>query len=280
LDKNRSSKATGGRLGGSLFGASSVPAEFQSISQAHATLSASETTAKPLIEKANKDYADQTSVDLQSLSAPVQAGKLSALMRSLASAEASVNDCIKARKALIDGLGKLLETHKSKLNTEETTFTEFSTHKAETEVKRKEVEEAIFQHVSAEDDQSRAQNQSNNHEDRPEVEGFTPPPPDVNDRRDDSNDADEENVPNNNDLDGDNIGNTFTSSTTPGADLMASLAILRDQSLSTSNGSGNDTDPPKKRKRTHAEADLDEQMFSTVGDIGLDADVAASLGAQ
>lgn len=267
-------------MGGSLFGASSVPAEFQSISQAHATLSASETTAKPLIEKANKDYADQTSVDLQSLSAPVQAGKLSALMRSLASAEASVNDCIKARKALIDGLGKLLETHKSKLNTEETTFTEFSTHKAETEVKRKEVEEAIFQHVSAEDDQSRAQNQSNNHEDRPEVEGFTPPPPDVNDRRDDSNDADEENVPNNNDLDGDNIGNTFTSSTTPGADLMASLAILRDQSLSTSNGSGNDTDPPKKRKRTHAEADLDEQMFSTVGDIGLDADVAASLGAQ
>lgn len=191
IDKSRSARSTGGRLGGSLFGSSSVPPELQILATQHAALSKVETAARPIVTKANTDYAEQTNPAALVPSAPVQAGRLSSLMKSLASAESAVNDSIKARQELIGELEKLLQGHKSKLTEEETTKQDLSTRRASIEAKRKEVEDIIFRRVSAEDanggrgldspqDAGRdaaGTNGAGSHS--PDMEGFTPPPPEV-----------------------------------------------------------------------------------------------------
>lgn len=178
-------------MGGSLFGSSSVPTELQPVAQQHAALSKAETTARPLVNKANTDYADQTNPDAAVPSAPVQAGRLSSLMKSLASAESAVNDSIKAREELIGGLEKVLEVHRRKLAEEATTASGLSMRRTSIEAKRKEVEDVIFRRVNAEDVSSLIPSSANgaagevstaqngNGGGSPEMEGFTPPPPDV-----------------------------------------------------------------------------------------------------
>ena len=194
LDKSKSTKS-GSRLGGSLFGASSVPAELQPIAQHHAATSKAETTARPTIARANTDYAENTNPDTPKPSAPVRAGKLGSLLKSLASAESAVNDSIKARKELIQGLEKILESHKTKLSEEETTKSEIAGRRAEIETERKEVEDGILRRFSAEEANGAAHEYASltaipanagtitavdgTADTSPEVEGFTPPPPDV-----------------------------------------------------------------------------------------------------
>ena len=167
--------------------------EFQPLTQAHAAIAKAEASARPFVTKANTEYTESTRPDAPVASAPVQAGRLSSLMKSLASAESAVNDGIKARKELIAGVEQLLETHRSKLAEEETTALDLGRRRTETDVKRKEVEDTIFRRVNAEEAANgnpAAHAPSDAHsatagstaalnggpDGSPEVEGFTPPP--------------------------------------------------------------------------------------------------------
>ena len=64
----------------------------------------------------------------------------------------------------------------------------------------------------------------------------------------------------------------------PGADLLGSLSLPATRKVSGSTEVS--SDPRKRRKMSHKEPDLDEQMFASGEGIGLDDDVAKSLGAQ
>ncbi|TKX27173.1 RNA polymerase II-binding domain-containing protein 1 [Elsinoe australis] len=317
LDKNKSTGSTGARLGGSLFGSSSVPTELQPLVQTHGTLAKAETSAKPLVEKANNDYAEQNKPDAPVPSAPVQAGRLSSLMKSLATAEAAVSDSINARKQLVAGLEKLLHTHNSKLAEEETTKTQLTQRRTESETKRKEVEDVIFRRVSAEDAANGTADgaQAGQSDDTsapgpdmsPEVEAFTPPPPDVEEftppPTDNGRDAlevgtyaadpvqelppKEEQPPafepppvlQTESSNGQNGLTPVTQYPAPGADLLSSLS-LPGVARPSSAVNGGTSDPRKRRKMSHKEPDLDEQMFGSGDGIGLDEDIAASLGAK
>ncbi|GAM82732.1 hypothetical protein ANO11243_007180 [Dothideomycetidae sp. 11243] len=306
LDKNRSSRSTGARLGGTLFGSSTVPSELQPLTQNHGALTKAETSCKSLVDKANADFAEQNKPDAPISSAPVQAGRLSSLMKSLATAEAAVNDSIKARTQLIQGLERLLETHKGKLASDETTRTVFAERRAETETKRKEVEDLIFRRVSAEDEaggkdvntSAEVIHDTNGHEHdgSPEVESFTPPPPDM-----------EQLSPAGEPAGADTLEvDTYAADPIqelppreelppsmepppalkngalplPGADLLSSLSFPGSvRPASAFDGPDKDSDPRKRRKMSHKEPDLDEQMYGAGAEIGLDDDVAANIGA-
>ncbi|KAJ5937260.1 hypothetical protein N7454_004915 [Penicillium verhagenii] len=62
----------------------------------------------------------------------------------------SVSEVIKSRHALIDGLEKLLATNRSELAKEETLVAQISERKAQTDSKKREVEDAIMQNMSDE----------------------------------------------------------------------------------------------------------------------------------
>ncbi|KAF2155767.1 DUF618-domain-containing protein [Myriangium duriaei CBS 260.36] len=304
LDKNRSSRSTGGRLGGSLFGSSSVPTEFQPLTQSHGTLVKAETSAKPIVEKANADFTLQNDPATPVPSAPVQAGRLSSLMKTLATAEAAVNDSIKARTALIEGLESLLSTHRTKLTTDESTRATLTQRKSDTEAKRKEVEDFILHRASADDEAGSTTPPSapptngttaNGNDHSPEMEAFTPPAPEVEELSPAGADTLEvdtyaadpvQELPPREELPPSTeppavleLGQNGGAAGGMGADLLGSLSVPGVRPASAVSGGSNGSDPRKRRKMSHKEPDLDEQMFGAGAGIGLDDDVAADLGA-
>lgn len=187
IDKSRSARPTGARLGGSLFGASSssVPSELQPLVQPQTSLSRAETAARPLLATANTDYGKMTDPATPVPTPPVHAARLSSLLKNLASAEGAVNDSMKARRDLIAGLDKLLQTNRAKLSEEEENKDYLSARRATTEAKKKEVEDGIMRGLSAETFNAPLHGYTNgsraNSADTtsPQVESFTPPPPDM-----------------------------------------------------------------------------------------------------
>lgn len=81
---------------------------------------------------------------------PVHAARLSALLKSLASAEGAVVESIKARRTLIDGLEKILETNKAALAGEQAQHLKFVSRKGVIEAKKRDVEDGIMRGLSAE----------------------------------------------------------------------------------------------------------------------------------
>ncbi|KAF7712995.1 Uncharacterized protein PECH_007230 [Penicillium ucsense] len=176
IDKNRSTtkKQT---LGGSVFKGSSdsTPSELQplvplqvALTKAAMALNNSATTATTEYDKLNDPNAP-------SITPPVHAARLGTLLKALAHAENSVSAVIKSRRALIEGLEKLLENNRSELQKEESLVAQFSLRKAETDAKRREVEDAIMRGYQ---DELSAAGQGNSSEEppRPQVEALTPPP--------------------------------------------------------------------------------------------------------
>jgi len=322
VDKSKSTK-TGNRLGGALFDSSSVPAELQPLTKSHAAVSKAETTARGLLTKANVEFAEQTNPAAAQLSPPVQAGKLSALLKSLASAETAVNDSIKARNDLVQGLEAVLKVHRSKLEEEETSLQDLGERKSSIEKRRKEVEDSILGRISAEESNgygSSVVDSANNGiatgmeggpSRSPDVEGFTPPPPEVESFTPtvsptlapqpeaaaaglaedplefDSYAADtmQEQPPRHDEPPPSHMPPTILeahssngAANSPGADLLASLSLPGMRSSSVVNDDSKD--PRKRRKMSHKSSDFDDQFFATGDGVGLDADVAANLGAQ
>ena len=108
---------------------------------------------------------------------PVHAARLSQLLKTLANAENSVSEVIKSRRALIDGLEKILQTNRAELSKEESLGAELTQKKNATDAKKREVEDAIMS--GFEESSTNPENNNNGHDDasaRPEVEALTPPP--------------------------------------------------------------------------------------------------------
>ncbi|KAK5123721.1 hypothetical protein LTR85_002357 [Meristemomyces frigidus] len=197
LEKARGAKSGAGKLGGSLFGGGGsgggVPAELEGISKSQAALSRVEVTKGPAMENAEREYAKMTDPNATLPTPPVHAARLSALMRNLASAQGAVEASIKARRELLDGLEKLVESNRSKLSEEEAAAADLSTKREGIEAKKKEVEDGIMRGLSAPTSPTAGNTplsaggaQTNGSATNggaepaaPETEGFTPPPPDV-----------------------------------------------------------------------------------------------------
>ncbi|KAK3719960.1 hypothetical protein LTR37_004083 [Vermiconidia calcicola] len=194
LDKQRGTAANGGgsrgRLGGALFGgggSGSVPAELDGISKSQANLSKAEASVKPAVDSANTEYAKMTDPNTPLPTPPVHAARLSALMKNLATAQGAVEASVNARKELIAGLEKLVENNRAKLAEDETTAADLATRREGVEAKKREVEDGIMRGLSTPSSpgiptpaaaNGLSPTNSRGFE-RPETEGFTPPPPDV-----------------------------------------------------------------------------------------------------
>lgn len=128
----------------------------------------SATTANSEYEKLHDPQASQPTP-------PVYAARLSQLLKTLANAESSVSEVIKSRTALIDGLEKLLASNRSELSKEEALSAQLTEKKAQTDAKKRDVEDAIMSGLN--DENPGARGESGEGEDaRPKAEALTPPP--------------------------------------------------------------------------------------------------------
>ncbi|KAL8726285.1 MAG: hypothetical protein Q9181_006109 [Wetmoreana brouardii] len=188
LDKSRSGKK-GGLLGGSLFSSgagsnASAPAELQPLIPLQIAVSKATATTNPAISTTNTEYDKLTDPEKPVPSPPVHAARLSALLKSLSSAESAVAESIKTRESLINGLEKLLATNRSALNDEKVQLTTTQDRRKEIERKKTEVEDAIMRggivgtpSPASENVNGRTTTASPVEPERPKVEELTPPPP-------------------------------------------------------------------------------------------------------
>src|SRR5947207_3250708 len=118
VDKTRTSSKRGG-LGGSLFSTpsstGSAPQELKEIVDAQIEVTKATSVAETAIKNADTEHEKMVDPSVPIPSPPVHAARLNALLKTLASAEGAVSESIKARRALIEGLEKLLDINRSLL---------------------------------------------------------------------------------------------------------------------------------------------------------------------
>ncbi|KAL4919915.1 RNA polymerase II-binding domain-containing protein [Aspergillus aurantiobrunneus] len=180
IDKSRS---TGKKplLGGSLFSgpSGSTPSELQPLVPLQVSLSKAAVASGTSGTAANAEYDKMNDPNVPLPTPPVHAARLSQLLKTLVNAESSVSEVIKSRLALIDGLEKLLEANRTALSKEEALALQLQDKKAETEAKKRDVEDAIMRGLSAENTPAADPGvigASSEAVPRPEVEALTPPP--------------------------------------------------------------------------------------------------------
>lgn len=180
-------------LGGSLFSSASgpgAPPEIQPLVSLQIAVSKAVATTTSAVPTADTEYDKLTDPSKPTPTPPVHAARLSALVKSLASAEGAVSESIKARRGLIEGLEKMIENNRTALTNEEAQKETLTTRKNAMESKKRDVEDGIMRGLSADstpaaqgsplNGSSRANgNNLTPHEDleRPHVEELTPPPP-------------------------------------------------------------------------------------------------------
>ncbi|KAK8135893.1 hypothetical protein PG984_003833 [Apiospora sp. TS-2023a] len=167
-------------LGGSIFGGSaSLPSELASLAKPQADVSKLLLSTKTSITTANSEYSKLMEPGANVPSAPVYAARLNGLVRTLANAEGAVGQCVEARKSLVDELQKILDSNKAALAVEEEQLQTFKRRKVEVETKKTDVEFAIMQGLSSNEEIAPS---NGNHDhlmpepDRPEIEELTPEP--------------------------------------------------------------------------------------------------------
>jgi regulator of Ty1 transposition protein 103 len=241
-------------------------------------------------------------------SPPVHAARLSSLLKNLATAEGALDASLKARNELIAGLEKLLESNKAKLAFEEMAHSELSSRRAAIEARKKDVEDGIMRGLSADASAAissgpSADSRPTGNDGSPEVEAFTPPPPDVENFTPDG--SPEPAYP----ADDHTYGEDFLESNTFAADrnqeqepihtepapsfepppalqtnapVMSEGANMLLSSLTrpATNSPAATADPRLKRRKMNHSSEMDDNLFSTGDGVGLDKDVAAMLGAQ
>ena len=167
-------------LGGSLFASSSgpsTPAELQPLVPLQASLSKSAVTSSAAATAANAEYEKMNDPNYTQPTPPVLAARLSQLLKTLANAENSVSESIKSRRALIEGLEKLLETNRSALVKEQALSVQLSDRKTDTETKKREVEDRIMKGLSTAENPLLGQpGKEEIPTTSPTVEALTPPP--------------------------------------------------------------------------------------------------------
>ena len=196
LDKTRSSSKKP-LLGGSLFSGSSgpsAPSEIEPLVPLQIAVSKAAATTLSAVPTADSEYDKLTDPSKPTPTPPVHAARLSALLKSLASAEGAVSESIKARRGLIAGLLSIIETNRATLASEEAQKETLATRKNTIEAKKREVEDSIMRGLSApstpiaahgspiSDPRTNGRVMSPNDNasvepERPDIEELTPPPP-------------------------------------------------------------------------------------------------------
>lgn len=169
IDKTRSTSKKQ-PLGGSIFGdrsSSSMPSELQPLLPLQTAVTKTAMASGSSANNAETEYTKLQDPNAPRPPPPVHAARLSQLLKTLANAESSVSEVIKSRRALIDGLEKILENNRSELTREETLLSRFGEQKTEIDAKKHEVEDAIVRGLADEQESEIP---------RPEVEALTPPP--------------------------------------------------------------------------------------------------------
>lgn len=169
-------------MGGSIFGGSAaLPSELASLVKPQQDVSKLLLSTKTSIGGANQEYAKLMEPGAVVPSPPVYAARLNGLLKTLASAEGAVEQCVKARKSLVDELQKILDTNKTSLAADEEQLNAFKRRKVEVDDKKREVEFAIMQGLSSEDvaPSNGTADQAMPEPDRPEMEALTPEPEDA-----------------------------------------------------------------------------------------------------
>jgi regulator of Ty1 transposition protein 103 len=178
VDRSRSGRKPA--LGGSLFSSSSIPPELATVAPLATALQKADMNAKPAVTAANQDYDKLTTTPIPS--PPMYAASLAALVKKLATAEGAVAESIKARRALISGLEKLLETNKAKLSSEEGVIASLNARKLAIDGRKSEVEDGILKGLPVEDQQAISAaplpvaGGASQRPARPDIEELTPPP--------------------------------------------------------------------------------------------------------
>lgn len=103
-----------------------------------------------MLADADQEYDRLTNPAVQAPPPPVHAARLSGLLKSLASAEGAVAESIKARRALIGSLDKMLEKNREMLQVEEGEESEIASRKTLIETKKREVEDGIMRGLAEE----------------------------------------------------------------------------------------------------------------------------------
>lgn len=134
-------------------------------------------TTKAAVSSAEQDYEKNTDSSQPMPSAPVYAARLNGLLKTLATAEGAVAECVKARKELIEALEKVLDTNKASLEAEETQLQGLSDRKATIDQKKRDVETAIMRGLADQETAARDGHSASPVPEpvRPEVEALTPP---------------------------------------------------------------------------------------------------------
>ncbi len=180
IDRSRPAAKVTGFGGGHGFNAASGPAvsfpqELTPLVAPQQALTKSLQPAKTSLNTTNADYDKLSDPATTGAPLPVQAARLSGLLKTLANAEGAVTQCIRARKDLIKELEKILATNREALDADEKQMMELSGRRTEVEQKRQAVEMAILGGMSSADDHSPASHNPVPEPDRPQVEALTPP---------------------------------------------------------------------------------------------------------
>ncbi len=144
---------------------------------------------KPVTSKAEVEYAALNDGSQPTPSPPAHAAQLNALIKTLASAEEAVSESLRTRRALIEGLEKLLDSNRRELAVEEKHHGDLMARKEVMATRRHEVEDQIMRALPNVNGSSLTAPNGNhelpepthslNHTDddvvRPEMERFTPP---------------------------------------------------------------------------------------------------------
>lgn len=178
LDKARGAVKSG--VGNATIGGPAVPSELTPLVAPASTVSKLVLSIKAKTSAAEQEYAKNTDPNQPTPSAPVYAARLNGLLKSLATAEGAVAECVKARKELVGALEKLLEAHKIGLEAEEKQLAQLTERKSEIDQKKQDVEMAIMRGLADQDSTNLDAKSATPvpEPDRPEVEALTPPPVD------------------------------------------------------------------------------------------------------
>ncbi|KAH8652471.1 hypothetical protein BX600DRAFT_387140 [Xylariales sp. PMI_506] len=256
LDKVRGTSKAG--FGGAIFGSSSasIPPELSALVPPQQSISKLALSTKTSLSSANQDYGKLMGPSADVPSAPVYAAKLNGLLKTLANAEGAVEQCVKARKTLVEELQKILDTNKAALAADEEQLDTFKQRKVEVDDKKREVEFAIMQGLS--DNDAPASNglhdQTAPEPDMPEVEALTPPSMEP---EHDPSEQDSSHTP-------EWSAEPSDSSAAPNMEMLSNVTSHY-KSMPSTNGS-------KKRR-----LDSGDDFPDLGGDDGIDADVAEML---
>lgn len=152
IDKSKGSSAKKTLMGQSLFNSTSstgMPKELESLAPLQIAVTKETISARPAIDTAQSEFVKLNDPSAALPSPPVHAARLSSLIKSLAAAESSVSASIKARKALVADLERILEINKGALAKDEETYLELTSRKTSTDAKKREVEDGIIRGLSS-----------------------------------------------------------------------------------------------------------------------------------